>query len=198
MAIKINKQPFNIAFDMDDTLVYTGVVKEANKKFKNKFKKFTDTTKRDWKFSNFPEELRQEIFKLFNIPEFMCGKAKPIDGAKRLIKKLKQDGHNLIIITARVSKIRKATRLLVKEMFPEISKVIFVGIDSSKKDMMLKHKIDFWIDDAPHEVINASYLGIPSFLIQNDYTPYNLHIKKMDKVKIVRSIKHIKHTDFKI
>lgn len=197
MATK-NKLTYTIGFDMDDTLVYTGVVKEANKKFKNKYKKFTDKTMRDWQFTNFPEELRQEIFRLYNTPEFMCGKAKRIDGAKRLVKKLKKEDHTLIIITARVSKIRIATRKLVKEIFPEMSKVVFVDITSSKKDMMLKHKIDFWIDDAPHEVINASYLGIKSFLIQNDYTPYNLHIKKMDRVKVVKSIKHIKYTDFKI
>ena len=184
-----------IAFDLDDTLVKTDVVSLASKKFG--YTKYSDLTKRDWRFTSFPEDLRKEIFRMFSSSKYMCYLANPIDGSQNLLKELKEAGFKLIIITARVKKLKRATKNLVKKYFPEIDDVYFVDIVETKKNLFKKLKIDYWVDDAPHEIKNALTLGIKSFMISNKNTNYNWSMKKSSGLRVIKSVKDLKLKDFK-
>ena len=184
-----------IAFDLDDTLITTDVVRLASKKFG--YTKYSNLTKRDWRFTSFPEDLRKEIFRMYSSPKYMCYMADPIDGARNLLKELKAAGFKLIIITARVSRLKRATKNFVKKHFPEIDEVYFVDILETKKNLFKKLKIDYWVDDAPHEIKNSLTLGIKSFMISNKNTNYNWSMKKTSGLRVIKSVKELRLKDFK-
>lgn len=183
-----------IGFDLDDTLVKTDIIRLASEKFG--YTKYSDLTKRDWRFTNFPEDLRKEIFRMYASPKYMSYLANPIDGARELMKELKKQGFTIYIITARVSRLKRSSKNLVKKLFPEVDSVYFVDILETKKELFKKLKLDFWVDDAPHEIKNALTLGIKSFMISNKNTNYNWNMKKAAGLKSIKSVKELKLKDF--
>lgn len=144
----------------------------------------------DWHFTGWPENLRQEISRLFRDENFMCN-CMTFSGVIPTLYKWKDVGHSIIIITARAPEIREGTRQMVSRLFPMIDKLLFVGIDESKRDLMVSEKLDMWIDDAPHGIQQALDLGIKPYLIHNKYTKkYNSNILGLDvnPVKVISEI----------
>jgi phosphoglycolate phosphatase-like HAD superfamily hydrolase len=133
---------------------------------------------------------------MYASPKYMSYMARPIDGAKQLLKDLKKAGFKIIVITARVNSLHRSTRNLVKKEFPEVDDVYFVDITETKKDLFKKLKISYWVDDAPHEIKNSLTLGIKSFMISNKNTNYNWNMKKAAGLKSIKSVKELKLKDF--
>jgi len=170
-----------IGIDLDQTLVYMeeSVIKIAatNTKTKSYPKRF------DYNFSEFPEEMRKEIFRLFKDPVYMK-RIVPIPGVTSKLKQWKQEGHKIVIITARDLCVEEVTREAVKKYFPMVDTIHFVGIGNSKESLFKSEKIDVWIDDNPKDVIASTNMGIRTCIVSSSHTCYNWDIKG----KVIASI----------
>jgi uncharacterized HAD superfamily protein len=189
------KNKYVIGLDLDNTLAEASIITLAAKEVG--LEEYSDYTPRDWTSSTFPVILRDRINEMYISNKYMCDNLKIIKGSKELIKKLKNKGHKLIIITARYYKLEKKTRSFIKKNFPEIDEIYFVDPYETKKGLFKKFKLDFWIDDAPHEIMNSILLGIKSFMISNETTKYNWHMKKITGLKVIKSVKELRLKDFK-
>jgi hypothetical protein len=185
-----NNRKLRIGVDLDSTLIKMKAVEIASKQLGYPF---TDKNAVVWNHHNFPEDLRAKIFSLFEDPKIMCENAWPIEGAQTRITQWTRAGHEVILITARNQSLHEGTRALVREHFPEITDVNFVGQTESKKSLMSEKKLDLWVDDAPHGVEDSLSLGIETYLISNNYTKYNwgaraLRHKHPDKFHVVKLV----------
>ena len=154
-----------ISFDLDNVLV--NLTKEE-RKIANKYniKQYT----KDWHFSNYPEDCRQEIFEMFKNPDIMCN-LKPFPYAKKLIKWFQNRGDKIYIITSRHKNIYNETMEFVNKLF-NINPVI-VNYNESKLNPLKELNVDTWIDDSPNEMKEIQKLNIKCILISNKTTPYN-------------------------
>jgi hypothetical protein len=179
-----------IGIDLDSTLIETHAAavaaKELGYMIHNK-----DVTR--WNHLNFPDDLRKKIMEYFLDPVHMCDEARPIERTQETIKRWTSAGHKIVLITARAEPIRIKTVEMVQRLFPEITDVNFVGMDQSKKSVMLDKKINFWVDDAPHGVLDSLSIDIKTILVSNAYTKYNWDVKTDTRlhevVKIIADIK---------
>jgi len=164
----MDPKQITIGFDLDSTLVQSSVMRKVSLEFNIDLPEQSD-----WGFSEFSPEVRKRVFELFRDPSFMCGEVTPIWGAKTFLKDLKHLGFNLKMITARANEVKAGTIELVNKHFPQIESIHFVEPHETKKDLMIQNKLNFWVDDAPHEIQNAISLGISTLMISNDKTLYN-------------------------
>lgn len=183
-----------IGLDFDDTLIKGSIIDSAVKELGYSY--YSNQTPRDWHLSEFPKPLRDRIFEMYVSKKHMCEDITIIPGVKPFLQKLKRNDHKLVIITARSSKIKIPTIKFIKDNFPEIDEHYFVEPHETKKDLFKSLKLDFWVDDAPHEVKNALNLGISTFMIQNHTTSYNFHISERPNLKIIKSVKELILKDF--
>lgn len=168
-----------IGIDLDSTLINISVPTKAARQLGYDY---TDKDVVDWDHKNFPDDMRARIFELYNDPKIMCEEAEPIKGSAQKIKEWTDRGYKIVIITARVAGIVKETIEMVNSMYPEIEDINFVNFNASKIDKFIDKKIDVWIDDASHGVIDAMSLHIPTVLISNKYTGYNWHVRNHPKL----------------
>ncbi len=177
----------NIGFDLDNTLIHLDIIDILANEYNYPctIQQYTD-----WNMNNFPKYIQSKAMKLFRDHNFMCENIKTIKGAKKIISELSKD-HNIFIITARVKKLHKKTEKLVNELFPEVKGFHCVGYNKSKKDLFIENKLDIWIDDAPHGVKDALDCGIITYLISNNKTRYNWHIKDLPNLNVVSSVNKI-------
>lgn len=180
---------YTIGVDLDSTLIETNAAEMAARELGyaigNK-----DVTK--WNHLNFPEDLREKIMEYFMDPVHMCDQAKPIEGSQATITEWTKSGHNIVLITARAETLKESTVEMVKRLFPEINEIHVVGVDKSKISVMLEKEIDFWVDDAPHGVLDAIKVGIPTYMISNNYTKYNWPVRDHGSLKgVVKTISEI-------
>lgn len=175
----------NIGVDLDSTLIEThaaaAAAKDLGYQIHNK-----DVTK--WNHLNFPEDLRKKIFEYFCDEDHMCNQAKPIERAQETISRWTSEGHNIILITARIEKIRESTTKMVNRLFPEIKDINFSDFNGNKKSLLLSKNINLWVDDAPHGVIDSLDMNIPTFLVSNSFTKYNFDVKNDPRLKGVVKI----------
>jgi len=162
----------NIGIDLDGTLIefLTGFKKQIAMDFKIKEKDLPQQI--DYFWSNFPQEFKNRVEELIEDPYFM--------GPENIITDIytidallhfKEEGHKIIVITARSEKIRKQTEEIINRFFPNlIDKLILVKNVTDKKEKMIEEKINYWIDDAPHGCTISIELGLPTFLLYNKYT----------------------------
>jgi uncharacterized HAD superfamily protein len=189
MNLKLPK--FIIGVDLDSTLIETHAASAASMELG--YDGYKDQDVLHWNHLNFPEDLRKKIMEYFTNPTFMCDQAKPIEGAQETITRWSKAGHSIVLITARSEPLREKTIEMVKRLFPEISDINLVGMEQSKKSVMLSKKIDFWVDDAQSGVLDSMSLGISTIMVSNKYTKYNWPLKThqglSDVVKIIADIK---------
>ena len=164
-----------IGIDLDSTLVKARSIEFASRALRYDF---TDKHATIWNHPNFPEELREKIFSLFNDPHVMCELADPIEGSQTKIKQWSDAGHKIVLITARDTPIHEATIEMVSKHYPEITDINFVAKDQPKTSIMKQKGVTVWIDDAPHGVEDSLKMGIRTFLISNNYTKYNWEMRK--------------------
>jgi len=163
-----------VGLDFDNTLVKcrTSVIKVAAKNLGL----LTYPKKHDYLFSKFPENLRNEIFRLFDEPQYMLD-LKIYPGAVKKLEEWKAKGHKLVIITARNKTLHEGTKEFIREHFPMVDDLVFVGLGKSKENVFKDQEIDVWIDDSPTETVRAVQMGIVTFLICNNETLYNAEVR---------------------
>jgi len=144
----------------------------------------------DYWFTDYPEKMREEIFKLFKDPKYMQA-MEPLPGAIKRLELWKRDGHKLIIITARDILVKEASLKCINDLFPMIDEVFFVPIGTSKEELFKDLKIDVWIDDSPFDVPTAVRLGIKTYFISNIDTFYNWEVADSKIAPVYDSVANI-------
>jgi len=182
-----------IGVDLDQTLIDHNVQVEELAARNLGIKEYPKC--HDWGFSNLTTEHKNEIIRLFNTTFYMgVNGNEPIEGSQEKLYKWSMLGHKIVIITARNKPIRIATEYMVGELFPVVDKLLFVGIEESKKNLMIENKLDVWIDDSPIGVQTSCDLGIETYLIYNDHSKRYIteELVQTLPVKCVESIADIK------
>lgn len=178
-----------IGVDLDSTLITMTVCGKAAKELGYDY---TDVDVIDWYQSNFPEDMKKKMFEMFLDPVIMSHNAEPIEGSQETIKRWTDNGHKIVLITARGEQLHESTIDLVARLYPEIKDVNFVNFNESKIDKMIEKGIELWVDDAPHGVIDAMSLHVPTIMVSNKYTKYNWKVKNHPRLKgIVKKIADI-------
>lgn len=164
-----------IGIDIDDTL--TSLTKIKHKWCKKYIKQ------KGWQYKlvnknarfikdkfNMSEEHLNELW--FDIADKMLNTAKPRKGASKYITKLKNQGHKILIITARHVRWHKdpynmSVEWLQKNNIPYDE--LLVG--NEKKDTIcLEKKIDYLIDDYQENILSLHAVGLKTIMIT---TPNN-------------------------
>lgn len=175
--------------DLDSTLIKMTVAGRAANELGYDY---TDVDVIDWYQSNFPDDMKNLMLEMFRDPRIMCENNEPIEGSQQKIKEWTDHGHEIVLITARGPELEPGTIALVNELYPEIEDINFVGPSDSKIDTLIDKEVQLWVDDAPHGVIDAMSLHIPTIMISNNYTKYNWKIKHHPRIHaIVKKIEDI-------
>lgn len=125
----------------------------------------------------------------------LLGKVKPKKNVIGIINKLKEEGHNIIIITARWNSEYCDSEKLSKEWFEKYGMKydkLFVDLES-KKQTAIDEKIDLFIDDSIKNCREVSEAGIKCFLFKSEVNYKNKESRNFDIVdswdEIYRRIK---------
>lgn len=182
-----------IGIDLDQTLIKHKI--EPEKQAAKNLGILNYPEINDWYFTNLTKLHVKEILRLFDDPYFMginCNY--PYEGSQEKIFKWSSLGYKIIIITARNEPVRKATEFMVERFFPTVDKLLFVGIEDSKRDLMIENKLDIWIDDNPKGVQTSCELKIETYLIYNEITKKYIPKETINNLPIncVKSIIDIK------
>lgn len=110
---------------------------------------------RDWDISKaFPTLTHDEVY--IPLSEFMTwSQLTPLPGAREYVKKLQDDGHDVVVVTASHPSNTRYKYIWLQRYFPQFKyrDVIF----TSRKQMICG---DVLIDDKPQNLENAAYAGI--------------------------------------
>lgn len=154
----------NIGIDVDDVVYNTGVEVEKE------IDAASNPVIREHKvelmrgvLSELPEEVIQ--FLKDTILTYLAN-AKPMDNAIEVLKKLRDDGHKIILITARDDNLNEGVIELSYQSFKKFGieegivydKIVFRSVD--KASVCINEKIDLFIDDSPKNCEIVRDLGI--------------------------------------
>lgn len=163
-----------IGIDVDETLTDTAlsfdeVIKNNNVNF----------TKKYW--DNWSKEEAEYI--LSNFCEEIIDGAKLKEGAKEVVQKLKKEGHELFIITARSNhyskNIEAITHTLMKENNLEFDGYYFN--QNKKSNLAKKLKIDLMIDDNINVYNNMKRENIDCILFGNKIKTWDEVLKYIER-----------------
>ena len=191
-----------IGIDIDNTL--TDVQAELNKAAYN----YAKTLGKDIDEKNLLEDINnnanfyKEKFKfsyeelkyfLKYIQEDIINRATPRDEAVETIRKLKNEGHKIYIITARAKEYHDDPYMLSKKWLDE-NNIVYdkLIVDVIKKaPVCKKENIDIFIDDQLHNCIEIADQSIKTIRITNDNTIYKNIINCNNWTSIYNVIKEM-------
>jgi len=161
-----------ISIDIDDVIFLT-TVRLAKMAFKNCGKDYFPT--RGWNFTNYPEDVRNEYWRLDSSEHLFAGGLCHKDIPYHLNGLLKNPHYRVVFITGReASQIDGTVRQFRKHGMNVKKKMIHaVGKVKSKIDVIMDVNALLHIDDAPRHVNDCIEHGIGAVLITNDCTPQN-------------------------
>ncbi len=117
-------------------------------------------------------------------------------GVRKVIKKLREDGHEIIFITARSTNgfydpYKTSLKYLEKHKIP-FDKLI---VDAKEKaPICLEEKIDLFIDDSVKNCLEVSSINIPVLLFSNKYNENCTLFKRVFNWKeIYKEIERVKN-----
>ena len=143
-----------ILVDVDNVLenLDTIWVQELNKKYNTKVSP-EDIT--DWKIEKFfPTLSRSQVFSPLH-KEKTWQRLKPIPGSQDMLKRLKNEGHKIILVTAAHPQTVLFKFNFLDKYFPFIP---FKDVVVTSQKQMVRG--DVLIDDAPHNLEGGEYRGI--------------------------------------
>jgi len=129
-----------------------------------------DTYKKKFQFTY--EELK---YFLKEIQENITNNATPRENAKEVIDKLKEDGHEIYIITARDSEFHDDPYKLSKDWLDK-NKIYYDKLivnTREKSSVCKKEKIDLFIDDQLNNCLSVANVGIKTIMITDKLYDYN-------------------------
>ena len=155
---KLNKAAFDYANSLGKN------IKDCNISMKD-INNDGDTYRKKFKFNN--EELK---YFLKEIQENITNNASPRENAKEVIDKLKNDGHQIYIITAMDSEFHDDPYMYSKNWLDK-NKIYYDKLivnARNKKDVCEKEEIDLFIDDQPNNCLQILNAGIKAIMITDN------------------------------
>lgn len=191
-----------IGIDIDDTLTdIRDEVGAAALKYAQSLNKDIDESKVVWDKNNngssFKERYnlnKEELLYFFrNIQENITKKAKPREGVVEVIKKLREDGHKIYIITARDSEFHEDPFELSKVWLDknniEYDKLIVNARDKAK--VCREQNVDAFIDDKLSNCLEISNENIITIRITNYTDEHQEIVNKKNWKEIYEYIKQL-------
>ena len=176
-----------IGIDIDDTL--TDVKNELIKAGENYARSLGKDIKVDKNFEdkNNNGNKWQEMFQfnyeelkyfLKDIQESITNKAKPRENVVEVINKLKNDGNEIIIITARDSEFHDNPYKYSKDWLDKnnIYYDKLVVNARNKEDACIEEKIDLFIDDSESNCLKVNKAGIKTIRVCNEIEENNSNL----------------------
>ena len=176
-----------IGIDIDDTL--TDVKNELIKAGENYARSLGKDIKVDKNFEdkNNNGNKWQEMFQfnydelkyfLKDIQESITNKAKPRENVVEVINKLKNDGNEIIIITARDSEFHDDPYKYSKDWLDKnnIYYDKLVVNARNKEDACIEEKIDLFIDDSESNCLKVNKAGIKTIRVCNEIEENNSNL----------------------
>lgn len=177
----------NIGFDLDNTLIDTGdcLIKMASVALGYKLQ--DDWQEYDYNFTKFPEYVRKFLIETaYHDDEFLFGII-PDQNIINRIKKLKQNGHNIYIVTARSQlHVIEMTKLYINKYFPFINKVLF---SPYKFEYIKEYDMEIFVDDLyEHAEDIIEHTNADVCVIRK---PYNSEFEDNDRIKFYDNINQV-------
>jgi uncharacterized HAD superfamily protein len=175
----------NIAIDLDNTLFHNNIVEDVISELK------MDITSYKWDLEELGKEGKDECYKRFKNPSFMCN-LKAIKGCKEKIEEWSKN-HTLFCITSRHKSLMENTLKMIRSCYPSIENIVIVG-GFNKLNSFISQNIDVVIDDSPHSVSDALKVDKIKqiYYISNSKTVYNHNFNfENDRVTKVEGLKDI-------
>ena len=182
----------NIGIDIDDTITLTfeetfpKAVEYLTNVLKREIPEQLDECCYDHHYIENVLDLSDEEMDLFwkKYLVELLGTVKPKENAIEVINKLKDEGHNIVIITARWNSDYCNSEKLSREWFEKYNMKydkLFVDLES-KKQTAIDEKIDLFIDDSIRNCREVSEAGIKSLLFKSKVNSKNEESKNFDMV----------------
>lgn len=176
-----------IGVDVDNVLFNIPTMEYINSLGSEKYT-YEDFT--DWDFKNFPKHIQDEVFYAFRSTEFMC-KTKSFWGNYSTLRDWKLEGHKIFAITRRASNLYSKTGMQLDNQYPNIFEdMIFVRPNESKAKFLKSVGATIHIDD--YDVLDSVDSGINTWLITNDKTRYNWHLRSNPFLNQAESLMYVK------
>lgn len=171
-----------IAVDCDDTLFVNTMVPDIIRE------NGLQVTKHSWDMHELGEDVVQELYRRFLMPEYMCT-LKPFPGNIEKMNQWNEEGYRICVVTARKQQIQKETLEMVRKYFPYVEDVYCsgdykedkldnvhprFGCDFGKNAALIAEGCHILIDDGSHNIEASLKLPwIKRFLVHNKETFYN-------------------------
>lgn len=188
------------AFDLDETLVKGDVVRVAAKQLIAEGKLDRIYTGRDvtsWDLIGLPKPLVERTYKLWQDKQHAVYNKTLIEGVIYFLHYLRHNNHEIAILTARHKNIHKDTHEYVTYTFNKlVNEVVCVegGPTSSKMPDLAKLDPDFYFDDNVQFCEESRLLGIKTYLVSNEHTPWNHKIVHNDITRI-KNVSFMNHSE---
>lgn len=153
---------FTIALDVDDTVMpyHPLLCKLMGEKYGVRM---TQEDITEWKFTNFPEEVREKLYGIMGSGEILSLQY-PWLSASRMINDLLADGHHIMFASAVNDHNMTNRAAQISRYFPEVEDVML----GNRKDLL---ECDFLLDDNADNILH-SHAKHPVLLRK----PWNQHI----------------------
>lgn len=169
----------NIGFDIDDTITdtYSAMFGYAQKytidvlKRSAKLEKLNNLTNHFYiqALHNWTDDESEEFFKKYY--KQIVEETTPFPYAVETIKKLKDEGHRIILITARWNiegvSVKELTEKWLKEK--QIPYDVLVVNASTKKEAAIQNNLDIFVDDSFENCKNVAEANIKTYIMDTRY-----------------------------
>ena len=166
-----------MCFDLDEVLVKYDIITQASRILMVDGvidKIYTNKDITSWELAGIPEIVKTKTYELFSNPEYAVWKKKPIPGVELFLDYLQFKKHELHILTSRPECCHNDTYEFVKKVFGTNIKTTCVSDPGkSKLHNLAIINPDYYFDDNITFCEESRLLGINTYLISNEYTPWN-------------------------
>lgn len=184
-----------IGIDLDDTIasffeIFLNYAIMYDKSLKKNVLSLTKQKDKEFSWNNFEKD---NFYRLYI--DDIAGSLFPLDGASNYISKLKEDGHEILVVSARNKKhysrpYELTSAWLKKHKIPFDQ--LHIGCEN-KMQLCLDYKIDLFIDDNITTLNLIKDKGIPTILIETKLnkkqkTNHNRFVSWQEIYKAIKKI----------
>lgn len=159
-----------VCLDMDEVIYDSNCIQQVCEKYEIPFSSCVA-----WDLGNLPKEVLSEIHQMWREPKYMCDDSRFIRGATNFVRKLRELGFIVYIVTSSFSEITEYRRNHVMRMFGRGVEVRFTTTENKTKFQICKELGAMVLVDDRVENLSG-FVGqnkIVPILWSNNGTPWN-------------------------